>query len=225
MGVLVASSFVADGTMNDRTNPTNQAVTSNRRTWLTGQGVNIGDAVRVKITYDEPENDYCRYREVTSLNKGEGMFDGNVEPADALVTTEPGVALFLPIADCVATTFYDEVHGVLMLSHLGRQSLEQSGGVKSVEYLKEHYGVNPTILKVWLSATVNKEVYPIFKLDNKGMKEALYEQLLSVGIIEENIIDNKDDTATDSRYFSYSEFLKGNKSIDGTYAMITVMQP
>lgn len=225
MGVFVATSFVADGTMNDRTNPTNPVVISNRETWLQSNDIAIHDAVRVKIVYDAPENDYCRYREVGNDDRGTGMFDGLTEPADALVTTEPGVALFLPIADCVATTFYDEVHGVIMLSHLGRHSLEQQGGVKSVAYLQEHYGINPATLRVWLSATVNNDAYKIFKLDDKGMKEALYEQLLSVGILEKNIIDNTDDTATNPRYFSYSEFLKGHKPEDGTYAMVSVMRP
>jgi len=224
MGVVVATSYVADGTMNDRANPSNPTLIAHRAHWLASQGISIDDAVRVRITYDEPENDYCRYREVGSLEKGSGMYDGSIQPADALVATEPGVALFLPIADCVATTFYDDVHDVLMLSHLGRHSLEQQGGVKSVEYLKEHYGVNPTTLKVWLSATVNKEVYPIFKLDNKGMKEALYEQLLSIGVVAAHITDNTDDTATDPRYYSHSEFLKGHKPEDGTYAMVCMMR-
>lgn len=225
MKAFVATSFVNDGSMKDRTDPINPTVILNRSAWLKRQGIDTNDAVRVRVSYDEPENDYCRYREVGEADKGAGMYDDATEPSDALVTTTPGVALFLPIADCVATTFYDEIHGVLMLSHLGRFSLEQNGGAKSVNYLQEQYNVDPAVLQVWLSATVNKEAYPIFKLDNKGMKEALYEQLLSVGILKKNIIDNTDDTATDSRYFSYSEFLKGNKNEDGTYAMVSVMRP
>ena len=224
MGVFVATSFVADGTMNDRTNPTSAEIIANRDIWLKSQDISIDDTVRIKITYDEPENDYCRYREVTTGDKGVGMFDGNTKPADGLVTKEKGVALFLPIADCVATTLYDEAQGTLMLTHLGRQSLEQNGGFKSVKYLQENYGVNPATLKVWLSATVNKEAYKIYKLDNKGMKEAVYEQLLEAGIAQQNITDNQDDTATDSKYFSHSEYLKGNKPTDGTFAMVAIMR-
>jgi copper oxidase (laccase) domain-containing protein len=89
--------------------------------------------------------------------------------------------------------------------------------------LIDNYGCAPENIKVWLSATVNKEAYKIYKLDNKGMKEAVYEQLLEAGINSENIIDNQDDTATNPKYFSHSEFLKGNKPTDGTFAMVAMM--
>ncbi|MGV9002264.1 MAG: polyphenol oxidase family protein [Candidatus Saccharimonadaceae bacterium] len=225
MGVFVATSYVSDGTMSDRINPNNPALITNRTTWLSSQGLAIEDTVRVKITYNEPELDHCRYREVGAADSGVGMFDSNIQPADALVTKEKNLALFLPVADCVATTLYDEEKGILMLTHLGRQSLEQNGGIHSVKYLQENYGVNPANLQVWLSAAAGKDTYKIYKLDNKGMKEAVYEQLLSAGVIQENITDNKDDTATDDRYFSHSAFLKGNKSTpdDGTFAMVAVM--
>ena len=223
MKVIVATSYVTDGTMSDRLDPTNPVMIDNRRVWLATQGIAIEDAVRVRVTYDAPENNYCRYYEVDDVDKGSGMFDAHLEPADALVTTKPGVALFLPVADCVATTLYDEAKGVLMLVHLGRHSLEQQGGIKSLQYLHQNYDVDPATIKVWLSATVSKEAYPIFKLDNRGMKEALYEQLLGVGVLKENITDTTDDTATDPRYFSHSAFLKGDKPEDGTYAMVCMM--
>lgn len=151
------------------------------------------------------------------------MRDGDVPLADALVTTTPDLALFLPVADCVATTLYDEEHGVLMLSHLGRHSLEQQGGMKSVEYLIKNFNTHPEALKVWLGPAPSKETYPIFKLDNQGMKEAVFQQLQKAGVTFENITDNPADTATDERYFSYSEFLKGNKP-EGRIAMVAVMR-
>lgn len=224
MSVFVATSYVDDGIMSDRTNHNNPILPINRQTWFNRYELKIDDAVRVKITYDEPELDYCRYREVTQADRGAGMFDSNTQPADGLITRQKGLILFLTIADCVATTLYDEENDVLMLTHLGRQSLEQNGGFKSVKYMQENYSVNPANLKVWLSATVSKDAYKIYKLDNKGTKEAVYEQLLSAGILQENIIDNQDDTATNPNYFSYSEFLKGNKPTDGTTAMLAVMR-
>jgi len=223
MTLVVANSFVSDGTMNDRANPTDPVIIANRETWLKSHGIRIEDAVRVKIVYDEPEQNYCRYREVTNADKGAGMYDGDTSAADGLVTTEKGLALFLPIADCVGTTLYDEERGVLMLSHLGRHSLEQDGGFHSVKYLHDTYGVEPTNLRVWLSATVNKEAYKIYKLDNVGMKEAVYEQLQRAGVKPTQIVDCEDDTATDPRYYSQSEFLKGNKPEDGRFAVVAVM--
>ena len=50
-----------------------------------------------------------------------------------------------------------------------------------------------------------------------------YEQLEEAGIDFKNVIDNKDDTATNPNYYSFSEFTKGNKSEDGCYAMVAMM--
>lgn len=219
--LIVAISKVENGNMYTVNDTADAEVIANRQIWLQSKGVDLHATSRVSIVYDT--EDFCRYRTVIDEDKGNGMQDGGSIPADALVVTEPGHALFLPVADCVATVFFDEVHSVLMLSHLGRHSLEQQGGIRSVEYLVERYGVNPATLKVWLSPTPNKEVYPIFALDNQGMKEALFGQLAQAGVSPENITDNPADTATDPEYYSYTAFLKGNKPTDGRFAMVAMM--
>lgn len=216
--VRVAISEVKDGTMYEPANHRDATVIKNRSQWLAAQGIALADATRLFITYDR--DDFCQYRIVDATNKREGMEDGHVAPADALVTTTPGVALFLPIADCVAATFFDATTGVLMLAHLGRHSLEQQGGIKCVAFLEKHFGVDPKNLKVWLSPAPNKDAYPIYKLNNMGMKEAVFAQLKEAGIQQENITDNPADTVTDDRYYSYSEFLKGKKPTEGRYVMV-----
>ncbi len=217
---VVAISYVADGSMRNRDDFLDPAVIENREKWLQEMKLELTKATRVNITYDG--DDYCRYKLVDQSDMGEGM-TGDTYSADALITTTPGHVLFLPIADCVATTIFDPDNNVLMLTHLGRQSLEQQGGLKSIQYLHEHYASKPENLKIWLSPTVNKDVYPIFKLDNKGMKEAVYEQFKQAGVNFENITDNQDDTATNPDYYSYSEYLKGNKPTDGCYAMLAML--
>lgn len=203
------------------TDQSNKQVIENRTAWLKARGIALNDAARLHISYNT--DDFCRYRIVDELDKGDGMEGAGSQFADALVTTTPGLALFLPVADCVAVTLFDEEHGVLMLSHLGRHSLEQQGGVKSVEFLVKNFNTHPESLKVWLGPAPSKESYQIFKLDNQGMKEAAFQQLQKAGVSLENISDNPADTATDDRYFSYSEFLKGNKP-EGRIAMVAVMR-
>lgn len=222
MSILVELSSVADGSMHNRNDANDPVVIRNRTVWLERRGVAIEAASRVLIKFDG--DDYCRYREVGLREKGINMKGDDGFIADALITTEPGHALFLPVADCIATTIYDPVHRVLMLTHLGRQSLEQQGGVRSVQYLAEHYGSNPRDLQIWTSPTINKDAYPIFKLDNKGMKEAFFEQMEQAGIQRKQINDHTGDTGTDANYYSYSEFLKGNKLEDGCHAMVAVMR-
>lgn len=219
--LIVAISKVENGTMNILGDPANKTVITNRQLWLQNQGIDINCTTRLMLTYDQ--DNFCRYRVLTNENKGEGLRTDGFEPSDAIIITEPGHAAFLPIADCVAAVFFDEVHSVFMLSHLGRHSLEQRGGVKSVEYLVEHFGVNPATLKVWLAPAPNKEIYPIFAFDNKGMKEVVYEQLAEAGIVSEHINDNAADTAVDPHYYSHSMYLKGDKAKDGRFAMAAMM--
>lgn len=193
-------------------------VASNRQRWLAGFGISPNEAVRVYITYDR--DDFTQYRSITKSDRGQGMHGDATTPRDALATNDPSIALFLPIADCVGTVLYDPVKQVLMLSHLGRHSLEQNGGQKSVAFLVDKYGTDPHDLQIWMTPAPNQEVYPIFKLNNKGLVEAAIEQLQAAGVQPNHITASPFDTATDPNYFSHSEFLKGNKPTNGRFAII-----
>ena len=220
--LLVAHSTVADGSMLNRENGRDPEVFEHRNKWLHSLGIDPASTYRICLTFG-PNGNYCRYREVSPEDAPVNVYDADNEVADALVTTKPGTALFLPIADCIGTVLFDEEHSVLMLSHLGRHSLEQNGGVRSVQYLTEHYGTNPATLKVWLSAAIGKELYKIFALNNKGMKEVLYEQLAQAGVRFEYITDTNHDTGTHPDYYSHSEFLKGNKAESGRHAIVAMI--
>ncbi len=222
MGVAVALSTVADGSMHNRRDPLDPVVIANRERWLASQGIHPDTTTRLLISYDG--DNFCRYKEVGATEQSINMRGDDGFVADALVTRTPGHALFLPVADCVATVLYDPEHEVLMLTHLGRQSLEQQGGQRSVEYLARTYSSRPEALQVWLSPTINKDAYPIFSLDNKGMKEALYEQLAQAGVRLAQITDNDADTGTNDNYYSYSEYLKGNKPEDGCHAVVAALK-
>ncbi len=218
---LVAISTVANGSMYNRHDPLDIAVINNRRIFLSGLGIELDQTTRVKTVYEG--DDYCRYHEVTLAEGGNGMQDDEVIVADGLVTREPGHALILPVAECVGAVFYDPDQQILMLSHLGRHSLEHRGGIRSVEFLVQHYNVDPSQVKVWLTPAPGKDVYPIWALNNKGMKEVTFEQLAAAGIAFENIIDNPADSTKDLNYYSYSEFLKGNRDEDGDHMMVAMM--
>lgn len=208
--------------MHNRRDPLDESVIRNRSTWLTSQGIDPVDTTRLLIRFEG--DDYCRYRVLDDSDKGVNMYDDDDFIADAIITTQPGHALMLPVADCIATTVYDPENEVLMLTHLGRQSLEQDGGVRSVAFLTEEYGSLPEKLQVWISPTISKDAYKIYKLDNKGMKEVFFEQMERAGVLRSNITDNPADTGTTPEYYSYSEHLKGNKPVDGCHAMVAVMQ-
>jgi hypothetical protein len=222
-------STISDGSMLNRHDPLDPAVIRNREVFLKKHSITMPQSVRLHVNMlvratVEHDQDYCRYREVTSKEGSRGMYNDDTIVGDAIVTRKKNVALFLPIADCVGATFYDPVQHVLMVSHLGRHSLEQQGGTKSVEFLVQSFGSNPADIKVWLTPAPGKDVYPIWKLDNKGMKEATFEQLDAAGILLNNITDNPADSTKDLNYYSYSEFLRGNREEDGDYAIVAMMR-
>lgn len=223
MNLSYAISTVNNGDMAVKQDQSNKAeVINNRSAFLSKLGIKMQDSTRVTTTYDG--NNYLRYFEINESNKGEGMFDSNVLIADALVTRQPGHALFLPLADCVGVVIFDPVKQILMLSHIGRHSLEQFGGRASVEFLVNEYGCQPENLLVWLTPAPGQEKYPIFAFNNRSFKDVVFEQLQSAGIIKHNITDDPTDTTNDSRYYSHSEFLAGRQDGDGRYAIVAIMQ-
>jgi len=227
--VSITLSTVHDGSMLNRHDENDATVIENRSRFLTSHNMTFATATRVAPNMLERatithETDYCRYEYVGIEQAGEGMTGRTALIADALFTDQPGQALLLPVADCVGAVLHDPVQGVLMVSHLGRHSLEQEGALRSVEHLTKQFGSNPADIQVWLTPAPSKEAYTIWALDNKGMKEATLEQLAKAGITPENITDDPRDTATDTDFYSYSEFLKGNRKEDGDHMIAAVLK-
>ena len=221
MSLIVAISTVKDQNMYNRHDPLDEAVIENRQRFLHNNSIDINQTTRVREDYDR--TDYCEFVIADDTIKGKGMQDNGVVAADALITTDPNHALFLAIADCIGAAVFDPTHNVLALAHLGRHSLEQSGAHKLINHLEKYYGSHPEEIQIWLTPAPGKDVYPIWALDNKGMKEVTFEQLKNAGILDENIIDNPADSATDENYYSYSEYLKGHRQEDGDHVIVAMM--
>lgn len=226
--IHIAISTVADGSMLSRDPKLLDETVHNREVFLKKQHISMDQTTRLNVqtlrraTVDN-ETNWCRYRVVSSADKGSGMRDEDTPIGDAIVTSETHHALILPVADCVAAVVHDPDNDVLLLAHLGRHSLEQRGGVKIIEFLKATFGSKPEHLKVWLTPAPSKEAYPIWALDNKGMKEVTFEQLDAAGIRRENITDNPAETDKDTTYYSYTEFFNGRRSEDGDYCIVAMM--
>lgn len=221
MSLIVAISTVADNNMFIPDDRSNKDIAAHRAKFLRKHAITMEQSTRVNITYTT--DDFCRYHEVSRSQQGLGMYNDDITPADALITTVSHHALFLPLADCVGAVLYDPVRQVLMVSHLGRHSTEQFGGTKSVEYLKDKYGCKPEDILVWLTPSPGKESYPMWAFDNRSIKSVVIEQLTSAGILDTHITDNPADTTKDSRYFSHSEFLAGRRQVDGRHCIVAMI--
>lgn len=227
-GLIISISDVSNGSMYNRKDDDDPAIINNRETYLKSLGITLDQTTRINSdVYNRAEvlhdPDFCRYIQVTDIDKGLGMRSNASTISDALVTTDVGHALMLPVADCVGATLYDPTKQVLMVTHLGRHSLQQQGAEKSVQYLVDHFHCDPKNIKVRLTPAPSKESFPIWALDNKGMKEVTFEQLANAGIHPSNVIDNPIETDKDPAYFSYSQFLKGNRPEDGDHMMVAMM--
>jgi len=219
-GVIAAISSKKNGNM--KFGIAEDAITlKNREVFLQSVGIAMDHTSLVGITYET--DDFTKYRIATYKDKAVGMRAPDVtEHADALVVDQPNHALFLPLADCIGAILYDPTHQVLMVSHLGRHSVEEEGAKKSVEYLRAHYNSRPNDIKVWLSPGVGKASYPLYAFEGKSLHEVIVSQLLASGLNKHNIQVSNIDTATSDDYYSHSEFLKAN-DVPGRFAIVAMM--
>lgn len=223
--IVAAVSSLSEGNMKEINMPSEVTINvdRDREALLKSLGIGMEQTVLVNITYDR--DDYTRYHTAISEDQGKGIMPGtDIEVYDALMTTQPGIAFFLPLADCVGAILYDPTKKVLMVSHLGRHNIEQQGAFRSVEYMKDNAGVDPCNLKVWLSPSAGKENYPLFAFDNKSQQDVVLEQLKVAGVSAANIETANIDTTTSEDYFSHSQYLKDNSKPNGRFAVVAMLK-
>lgn len=196
----------------------------NRLRFLQQLDVDPTQATLLQVSYEDT-TDFTRYRIVDDVNQGEGMLAPVSDlHADALVVTRPDHAIFLPLADCIGAVIYDAQSKIMMVSHLGRHSVEQDGAYKSIRYLVEEFGSVPTDLKIWLSPSVGSDSYPLRAFHNRSLQDVACEQFERAGVGLEQIETSGIDTAEDDNYFSHSEYLAGNQMTDGRFAIVAMMR-
>lgn len=223
--IIAAVSSIKDGNMkksNLQDIQLSREVDRNRKDFLSKTNIEPEQTVLVKMSYDR--NDFTRFREVDMQDIGKGIVTDDVQIADALCTKTKGVALFLPLADCVGVIIYDPKKEILMVSHLGRHNTEQYSAKLAIEYLSRKFGSTPEHLLVWLSPAADCLSYPLYAFMNKSLQDVNTQQLVEAGIKKENIEICKIDTAISEHYYSHSQFLKGNREDDGRFAIVAMIK-
>ncbi len=221
--IIVGLSSTDDGNMKkDNLPPELQiGVEKNREQFLHKLSLSSESTVLVKVSYEK--DDFTLYETVGTGDKGKGIVVDGAPVADALTTTEKNIALFLPIADCVGAIIYDPKKHVLMVSHLGRQSTEQHGASKSVQYLVDQFGCNPSDILVWCSPSPSAENYPLHVFDNRSLQDVNKEHFIQAGVLTDNIEVSPIDNSVNTNYFSHSQFKKGHREIDGRFAIVAML--
>lgn len=209
-------SSVADGSLRSSLTPEPEIRDTATNVFLRKHDIAPEHATLLRLSYDT--DNFCKYHEVSPEEEGAGFVSAQQRVADGIMTRQSGIALFLPIADCIGAVLYHSETRTLMLSHLGRHNLEQQGGKESVEYLSR-LGVNPDELHMYLSPAASGTQYPLFSFENRSLHTVAIEQLVGAGVKIENITVDTRDTVTDANLFSHSAALRGDKQ-PGRHAIV-----
>ena len=219
--VSVAVSSKQDGQMQRGKAESNEEVNENRQRFLKQFGIKNSTIALVNIRYG---NNYLYDTIATISSKSD---TSNLErftqsAFDCIITSQPNVTLFLPIADCVATVIYDPVHNVVALAHLGRHSSVAKLASKVVKQMNDQFQSHPKDLIVWMSPAIQPPHYTIaradfatedpdwqdfciktddgYSLDLHGYNQQL---LVNAGVSQKNTHCSKVDTAINGNYWSH----------------------
>ena len=207
----------------------------NARSFLGKYRLQLEDCIVMEVEHED------RVLVVDTSHKPRGLTE--VLPAEAFITHEKGVVLFLLTADCLPITLYDPVKQVLALAHLGWKPTDKKLLPKVIRRMQEVYGTEPTNLKVFIGPGIHKESYrhtlpltnnveltalkPFVALlpsnevaiDLVGCNKA---QLLGVGVKREHIQIDPTDTAISTKYFSHYRSVR-TKEKEGRFATVTCL--
>ena len=160
--VLAAVSSSADGTI--WFPPRDVLSSQNLKNWCEILGVPIASTVGLLVEYSDKKS----YTDIIAVDQPIGQLGACDErgwiEAEALLTTQPQVALVLPVADCNAVIFHDSVHGVLGLAHLGWHSTINNLATAMIEYMGAQYDSLPADIRVYSSPSIRRKSYIFDKL-------------------------------------------------------------
>lgn len=231
-GLRTAVSSKDDGTMLDRAQDFHaEAVVRNRLAFCRQVGVGYEQCVYQKVQYGSDQT----YTVVTEVVPDDASKHTPGVAADMLFTDRPGVGLFLPVADCVATIMYDPKRRYLAMLHLGRHSTYADLTTCATRYFSEK-GSRPEDVIVWMSPHAGPASYSLAWFDRQDdptwsglyarhgsgyyLDLAGYNQrrLIAAGVLSHNITVSYVDTVTNNQYFSHS-----SGDVGGRIAVLAMM--
>jgi polyphenol oxidase len=83
------------------------------------------------------------------------------QKADAILTTSPGVSLFMRFADCVPILLYDPIRKAVGLAHAGWMGTVKQVAAAAVTAMQEQYRTNPADLIAAIGPSIAAHHYPV----------------------------------------------------------------
>lgn len=126
------------------------AMLENYRRFCAAAGLDMERTVLSKQVHE------TAVRACTAADAGKGLFRDRDYSADALVTNEPGLTLFVFSADCGTVLLHDPVTGAVGAVHAGWRGC--AGGIveKAVRELGRLYGARPERLRAALGPCIGQ---------------------------------------------------------------------
>ena len=147
--VDIHTSTVADGNMAVRFGDSD-AVDNNRQQFLARCGATSSIAL-MEVSHGDV------IRDVSHEAFG-GVHELSME-AEALVTKDEDVTLFLLTGDCIPVVFFDHVQGVVALAHLGWRPTVLGLIEKTIRHVETVYGTDSRNLEVFLGPSIQAPSY------------------------------------------------------------------
>ena len=230
---ILAASKVSDGNMSFNWGPADEVV-NNRQKFLAKHGLKPEDCVVMAVDHTDA------VVVVDANNKPKTESD--TVKAEALITKEKGLALFLLTGDCLPIALHDPVKEVIALAHLGWKPTNLRLIVKVIKQLQQQFGSKPENILAFVGPGVKKESYvfkdPIQKtlpgwapfltdllsgetqIDSVGYNKA---QMLEAGLLEQNITIDPTDTITSPDHFSHYRSVRTSEP-EGRFITVVVLK-
>ena len=231
--ITLATSTKADGNLSFKWGPEGE-VLDNRGKFLEKLNIKPEDCIVMEVEHKD------EIIVIDASNKNRTGKETVV--AEALITTEENLPLFLLTADCLPISFFDPEKQVIALAHLGWKPTNELLTQKVVKKMQREFGSNPENILAYIGPGIHKESYifldPIQKtltawqpflvdlpsgetqIDLPGYNKA---QLLEVALREENIIIDPVDTATSLNYFSHYRSVRTGE-VEGRFATLICLK-
>lgn len=87
--------------------------------------------------------------------------DAPHEQADAILTDQPSVTLFMRFADCVPILLYDPVRQVIGLAHAGWKGTVLGTVREAIQAMHSHYGTDPAGLLAAIGPSIGPDHYEV----------------------------------------------------------------
>ncbi len=226
--LFLKTSKISDGNMSFKWGDEKE-VLHNREKYLSQFNVSLQDCMEMKVEHGD---------KIVVVDKHS---QSPIE-AEALITKEKNLFLFLVTADCLPIVIYDPINEVVALAHLGWKPTELKLVIKVINEMKEKFSSHPEELQVHIGPGIHRESFAFINPIQKtlpGWEPFLHDlssgetqidsvaynkaQIMSTGVPKQNITVDSIDTATSPDYFSHYRSVRTNEP-EGRFATVCGIQ-